>query len=466
MHGNRIAFVVLLLATMSGAQIAVGPNIHVSQARADTPHLEVVMAADPARAGRLIACSMLSGPGTDTNSAAYVSFDGGTTWKAPVLASERFADDPTCDYGPDGTVFFIAKTQTRFPRHGSDWDALYIRRSPDGGKTWEPAIHSILANDRPFTAIDNSNSPYRGHLYVAFNEHIHGETAGHTADDFRNSNRLATSLDGGNSFRYIADRILLDQGGGQISSSQAASTVVLSDGTVVVLHVHGVMGSISPTTGKRHMQRGWLQVFLSKDGGESLDPPIKVADIQSTYNLADSRGVVGSMAVDHGTGRFKDRLYAVWADVRSGRSEIMFSYSANKGEAWSAPSTINDDRKSDRPSGAPDDFMPVVAVSPAGVVGVQWYDRRDNPDNKGYYARFSASLDGGETWLPSVRVSEAPNSVPTPVPPRGFSITAGDTAGLASTSDGVFHALWIDNRTGVQQVWTAAIRITATMSRQ
>jgi hypothetical protein len=41
----------------------------------------------------------------------------------------------------------------------------------------------------------------------------------------------------------------------------------------------------------------------------------------------------------------------------------------------------------------------------------------------------------------------------------GFSLTGGDTAGLAASADGTFHALWIDNRTGVQQAWTAAITV-------
>jgi hypothetical protein len=54
--------------------------------------------------------------------------------------------------------------------------------------------------------------------------------------------------------------------------------------------------------------------------------------------------------------------------------------------------------------------MPTVAVNRDGVVGVAWYDRRDNPDNLGWWVRFRASRDGGETFLPSARVSEAPSS--------------------------------------------------------
>jgi hypothetical protein len=35
----------------------------------------------------------------------------------------------------------------------------------------------------------------------------------------------------------------------------------------------------------------------------------------------------------------------------------------------------------------------------------------------------------------------------------------GDTARLAADSAGAFHPLWIDNRTGVKQVFTASVDI-------
>jgi hypothetical protein len=44
-------------------------------------------------------------------------------------------------------------------------------------------------------------------------------------------------------------------------------------------------------------------------------------------------------------------------------------------------------------------------------------------------------------------------------PEAGKSRFSGDTAGLVADADGVFHALWIDNRTGVHQVWTATIAV-------
>jgi len=117
-----------------------------------------------------------------------------------------------------------------------------------------------------------------------------------------------------------------------------------------------------------------------------------------------------------------------------------------------------------------------------------WYDRRDQPDNLGYDIRFSASLDGGESFLPSVLVSPGGGSslqmkewILWPPWQGNYSGTSGgrqhaaigdglywwsnnggDTAGLACDLDGIFHALWIDRRSGVQQVSTTRITVNGT----
>src|SRR5205807_1808861 len=93
---------------------------------------------------------------------------------------------------------------------------------------------------------------------------------------------------------------------------------------------------------------------------------------------------------------------------------------------------------------------------------------------------------GGDTFLPSVRVSSADETFPTPdrwdiigsttgggvpfersprktisvsVQLRNFTTNGGDTAGLTADADGVFHPVWVDNRTGVPQLWTAPVTV-------
>jgi hypothetical protein len=42
-------------------------------------------------------------------------------------------------------------------------------------------------------------------------------------------------------------------------------------------------------------------------------------------------------------------------------------------------------------------------------------------------------------------------------------ITGGHTAGLAADANGAFHPFWVDNRTGVHQVWTAVATVHGTV---
>ena len=121
--------------------------------------------------------------------------------------------------------------------------------------------------------------------------------------------------------------------------------------------------------------------------------------------------------------------------------------------------------------------MPNVAVNRDGVLGVVWYDRRDRNDNIGWDVRFAASLDGGMTFPPSVRVSgegmrfgtddawiieASATSMLAPtldLSLNTFTFMGGDTSGLVADASGVFHAVWIENSTGLPQVWIAAITV-------
>jgi hypothetical protein len=40
-----------------------------------------------------------------------------------------------------------------------------------------------------------------------------------------------------------------------------------------------------------------------------------------------------------------------------------------------------------------------------------------------------------------------------------FTYLGGDTNGLAADAAGIFHPVWVDNRNGVPQVWTAPVRV-------
>jgi hypothetical protein len=126
-------------------------------------------------------------------------------------------------------------------------------------------------------------------------------------------------------------------------------------------------------------------------------------------------------------------------------------------------------------------FLPTIAVSKAAVVGVSWHDTRDASDSEfGYDVYFSASTDGGRTFLPPVRVStelSRPHSsgnlmfTPLTFPYDDGAIrmtllsaagrwgNGGEYSGLAVDADGVFHPFWPDSRPGTFQAMSARVRV-------
>jgi hypothetical protein len=272
----------------------------------------------------------------------------------------------------------------------------------------------------------------------------------------------------------------------------------------------------------RKNERQPFYLLRSTDGAESFGEPEKVlevgisawpllkADFQSAFTLP-------IIAVDAGaSSQFRDRLYVVWDDVSTGESNIWFTSSSDRGRTWTPRKRINDNPPS--PPGSPVDFRmtPVVAVNPDGVIGIAWYDRREDPTRRCWKKYFTASFDGGQTFTRNVAVSSQPscplpdvapsvqvrNATPDSVLPsqdslqklidrrqfgeadrlnlaleqraadraiqgaqfrlsfdRGRSVWPGHYTGLAADSTGAFHALWADRRSGYQQMYSAKIEV-------
>jgi hypothetical protein len=222
--------------TQSGVapQITVGPNVQVSLARSNITHDEVLMAADPTDAKRLLACSMIGrSPGNELITGAYASYDGGQTW-LPVVADERSFDeegkksgaDPAVAFGPNNIAYFASLTQT-----GPRSPVLQAWYSSDGGKNWAQSRMPERGNenvDREYFAVDNTNSKYRGRVYI-FAQQASVKELGEKA--LPAGIALWRSLDGGKSFERPVQRFPSDR----MTGFQNGNGVVLSDGTFVAV---------------------------------------------------------------------------------------------------------------------------------------------------------------------------------------------------------------------------------------
>ncbi len=492
------------------SRIIVAPPVKISRPDFSWPDLELQIATDPNDARRLIACSAAMDDGK--NFAApfpfhlfvYASRDGGLNW-FPTYDSdkEQYSVDPTCAFGPDGTAYAMSfggdiYASLRAVRREVDYDSkdffrIFIprrqrfmrwplRRSTDGGTTWsEVGAGEVDGLDREYITVDDTVGKYRGRVY------IHGIGNGSAGigvagiDGSRITGLVIfRSEDGGKTFKSVK---LADEGSQYVIGN--ANGVVMSDGTFATIFADATDMQTAVYMNELHPKapNTKLKFIASEDGGETFN---KTTVISADWYLRESGALNGlpSLAVDRTQGPFRDQLYAAWVDARSGRGEIRFSRSTDRGRTWSPEFVISDNFPHDEHGETPDAFMPTLAVNRNGVLGVMWYDRRDHPDNLGYDIRFSASLDGGESFLPSVLVSPGGGSVLQMKQVRldkpwratakvdghfhgqfGWDYTGdngGDTAGLACDLDGIFHALWIDRRFGLPQASTTRITVNGT----
>ncbi len=466
----------------AAAQIAVGPNIHVSTTHLQDGLGEVWLNADPVDSNRLLGCGIVYP--TDQNkryTAVFLSTDRGQHWMQ-TLETSHYLDstDPACAIGPHGAAHHITLADTAV---GTEVVAVY--RSTDGGQTWKEerqisAKHQGI--DRESMIADVTGGPYTGRVYITGETGIAQMDAEHSE---RNGMGLWTSTDSGVTFAKPFQRA---SGVARYTLGDGYS-VILSDGTLMALFDEFVSpdtGGAPPPPSADH-PNAMLEVITSTDGGETLDPAVKVADrVLDGRNSATWKGTLG---VDRWTKAFKDRLYVVWTDVRAGHAELLLAVSTDRGKTWSPPRRLNDHDSEAKDIVGPNVFEPTVAVNRAGVVGVTWYDRHGTPGNLGWYVRFRASLDGGESWLPSVRVSSVPNTYRRREPLvtlgwthgggsehwyykggglrlgaglQGRQFVAGDYSGLVADAGGLFHAFWTDNRTGLPQIWTATVAVQGT----
>lgn len=441
--------------------IVVDENVLVSGDAPTRPHVEPCIAADPADAKHLIASTIaFTRPDAWFTVAVFTSFDSGRHWRRAKLEGVEgfsFVGDPWTAFGSKGVAYLCCIGSSKSNT------LILVFRSMDGGRNWsKPATVPFAGGgsfDRCSIVSDTGGGKFARYVYVLASQSVRTQTGIYLSPAV-----VSRSTDGGVTFSDPV-RILPNNLDGNV-----ANPVVLSDGTLVVTFFD--FGSRAGDRMRALKQRR-LWVAASRDGGLTFSTPKFVAEFADPEAGANQHsGPNRMLAVDRSSRALRDRLYMVWTDFQSGATDIRLSYSTDKGETWSDPMRVNDDDN----KGA-DHATPAIAVNADGIVGVAWYDRRGDASNKCFEIFFTASQDGGETFLPNARVSTArtcPNVPGNVVRPEaggdGFGVAArwpagGDYSGLAASADGLFHILWSDSRTGVYQNWTATVRVTPSPSQ-
>jgi Neuraminidase (sialidase) len=351
----------------------------------------------------------------------------------------RFGSDPSLAYDTIGNVFysyivvFFSNGKGKGAINGTE---MATARSGDGGATYPNVTYFSFSggqnhfNDKPMIAADtNLDSAFRDNVYVAWDAATGGSSGGGI--------RVATSTDHGASFSV--HRVDNPTGPGR---AIGAVPFVGSQGEVYV-----AWNDYSAST---------IAFNRSFDGGNTWGTPTVISGqsvgFQALPPAQSFRGALlyPTCSADRSAGPHRGRVYCAWMDgTGQGTTDIVVSFSADRGASWSAPVPVTDQLPF-----AVDRFFPWLSVDPVtGDVNVAFYDTRNDTTGFRYMTDvyLSQSRDGGVSWrAPNTRVSSVSSNEHDcagvfPCNAIDYGNQYGDYLGLVSHG-GVSHPVWTDSR--------------------
>ncbi len=398
----------------SGWTPEAGKNLPVPFALPHLPVVEPHLSVHPGNPAHLLLAAMVvqdkTNPYETSRLVSFVSEDNGRSWAQ--TDSEYQGYDPWTVILPDGkavmTWLGVRGVFNRTP--------VQVFTSPDGGKTWNDEVQTLegeydgtkMTLDKKTNTVLFTSVKFKGHASV---------------DIYFAKNPGATGF---------LPPTLID---GENQRLNFAQPVVLSDGTIVVPSV------VFDQEARAH---------ISADGGQTFQPPVSISN-----RLGGAKGYHQFVSDDSGSASFKDRIYYVRATgYDTSYQGIWLNYSADKGKTWSKDIRVD---RFENPARCRA-LVPSAAVNREGLIGISWVDDQTGAGNDLYFA---VSADGGETFQPPVRITDATTN---PRTPQNDDVANKFPAGghylaLAAKPDGAFHLAWSDSRTGVFQLQTCEVRV-------
>jgi len=361
-----------------------------------------------------------SGLANSSNLGQVFTDDGGIT---PVDES----GDPVLVADSAGNFYYSALV-ANFNTHQS---FVGVSKSTDGGVTFgAPADASNTSGagktafqDKEWLAVDMTGGPANGNLYVTWTQFsgfdwLFGSAA--------NSQILfARSTDGGTTW----------------SQAMALSPLAPPLGPQGSMPVVGPNGEVYVAWLGRNDST--LNIRRSDDNGLNFINPVPangtvaaIAQIPDTLNGSIRADSFISIAVDRNSGD----VYIVFAaSAKNDNASVFLVKSTDQGQHWTAPLRVNDDVTDT------DQWMPSVAVTSTGVVGVMFYDRRNDPNNMNIDVYLAVSTDAGASFKPNQRITTASFPPAVNLDPRIAANYMGDYNHMVAQGTR-FYMVWGDNR--------------------
>lgn len=417
------------LTSLAALALLVGTSLHLhGQGLPKAPQAEVFTLTpapgyftEPAIAVNPANPQQVVGVFQDNVHASY-SQDSGNTWQAADGVDPknyRVSGDVSVTFDNQGhaLVCYIAFDKLgsfNYWAHGATRNGIFVRRSLDGGKTWEadhvpvaeqPSEPGIPFEDKPYIVADNTKSRYAGNLYI-------GWTRWRLADS---QMVLSRSTDDGKTW---SKPIEIDAHPGLPRDDNGAAEgfagVVAPDGTLYAIW----------------SQDDEIMLTSSRDGGQSFSRAravIHTAPIMFAVETLERANGFPQIAIDPKGKRF----FVTWSDYRNGDLDIFLATSDDKGKHWSEPLRVNNDAVH---NGA-EQFFQWLAVDPTdGSVNVLFYDRRGDPQNRKQIVALARSVDSGRSFR---------NYAWTDEPFEANDVFFGDYTGLAAYG-GRVYGVWME----------------------
>ena len=374
----------------------------------------------------------------------YYSTNGGSSWGGvdlPLPPAQGangidFGSDPTLTFDSLGNAFYGYIVVFFGNGNGVNGSQMAVARSTDGGKTYPGVTYfsfesgSNHFNDKPMiTADTNAGSAFRDNVYIAWDAAAGGSTGGGV--------RVGTSSDHGATFTVTR----ADDPSGPGRAIGASPTVGPNGELYVAWNDYAA---------------NTIEFNRSFDGGRtwgsqsSISAKLVPFDVAIPAESFRAALVYPVLDIDRTSGPFRGRLYCSWMDRTAlGTTDILISYSDDKGSTWSQPRTV-----ADQLSIAVDRFNHWMSVDQAtGDVNVSFYDTRNDTTGARYMTDtyLAQSKDGGASWSsPDTRVSNASSNEHDcnglfPCSAINYGNQQGDYEGLVSYG-GYSYPIWTDSR--------------------
>ena len=361
----------------------------------------------------------------------YVTTDGGNNW----AGNDSCTGEPIGFHGGDPGIAIDKNGTFILSRLGrSPFTGLYSHYSTDNGQTW--SAQKVISTDDLERAVLASDifpySPYYGRTYAAWVRFAPPYPM-----------MMAYSDDGGINW---SEPVAINNP----PNRSAGGDICIGPGGDVYVCWAGV-AEVSP------FEEVYVGFASSQDGGTNWNVTEEAFEIKGITGLLPEKGNIRvnglpNIAVDTVSGERYGWIYIVSGQKNllpaGSDPDIILNSSKDGGLSWSSGIRVNQDAVSNGKI----QYFPNIHVDKFGAVDILFYDDRNTTaDSAGVF--LSRSTDGGDNWI-EYEISDH-NYKPEAIGGLGQGYQ-GDNIDLTSTNTTLWP-VWMDNSTGVYQIWTTPI---------